>query len=538
MSIGLNTALKGLSAAQRMIDVAGHNLANVNTEGYSRQRVELKASQPLATRGINTRSGSPGHIGSGVEVSAIQRVKDQFLSLQLRNENTNLGYSTEMRNMIQNLESVINEPSEQSLNTMMQRFWNSWQDLSSNPGNQALRVSVVESAKAMTDTMNQMGERLYEARREVNSRIKTIVGDVNNKIQAIADLNKQIKDAVALGDNPNDLMDQRDLAIDKLSKIIKIKVVEEPSSGAHSVYIGGDPIVASDIALPLRLQELQVNGSTGGSVEGFYGIHTQLRTVPDTAISGFNTALSPSTPSYGYNNGYDPYLVSDVADIAGGELKALLDIRDITLYGSLPAESAAIASSAQKDKSLILKLDEMARALVTEVNAIQTSGLDLSNAAGQNFFDTTSAFATRAVGIRVSNFIDPTLGGSVNNIAAAAAGEAAPGGSGNAVAIAQLRYKKVMGDQTYSPGTGQADLETFFATTLTQLGTQGDAAARKVTYQEGVLQSITDRINSTSGVSNDEELANVLKFQRAYQASARMVSVIDQMLETVVNLGR
>src|SRR3954452_22540567 len=242
---GLNTALRGLLAQQQALDVTAHNIANGATEGYSRQNAVLSASTAMRviSTGPNT---SAGYIGSGVEVQQFTRVRDQFADLQFRAQNQSLGQYETTSTLVGEAELNLSEPSDTGLNELLGKFWSAWDDLSNNPESPATRQALVNQGQLLTDRINNLQTQLSGVRAEAQSQYTLLTGangDVAALANEIGQLNASIKAAVSSGGQPNDMLDRRDAAIDKLSKLAQVRVTDL-GQGTIQVDFG-------DAALPL-----------------------------------------------------------------------------------------------------------------------------------------------------------------------------------------------------------------------------------------------------------------------------------------------
>src|SRR3954451_7931778 len=242
---GLNTALRGLLAQQQALDVTAHNIANGATEGYSRQNAVLSASTALRviSTGPNT---SAGYIGSGVEVQQFTRVRDQFADLQFRAQNQSLGQYETTSTLVGEAELNLSEPSDTGLNELLGKFWSGWDNLSNNPESPATRQALVNQGQLLTDRINSLSTQLTGVRAEAQSQYATITGangDIASLANQIAQLNVAIKAAMGSGGQPNDMLDRRDVALDKLSNLAQVRVTDL-GQGAIKVDFG-------DAATPL-----------------------------------------------------------------------------------------------------------------------------------------------------------------------------------------------------------------------------------------------------------------------------------------------
>lgn len=478
MSIGFYTAVSGLQAAQRQLDTASHNISNADTEGYSRQTVSLSAAQPQGATGSFVDNVGNGTVGRGVDIQSITRVRDQFIDNQVRAQSSDLGESTAKANMLGQVEDVFGEPSENGLGAQITQFFNNWQSLSGDPANKALRTNLRDQAEQLASTFQTLNTQLTDLAQQTNDQITSEVSDINTLTKQISQLNPEIAAATSAGQSPNDLLDQQDLLIEKLSSKIKIQVNTE-SDGSRNVYIGGQPLVT-------------------------HGSNFQLSAVP-SQLNGFTTIQ------------YGP--TGQAAPILGGELKGLVDTRDITLSSTNP-------------QGFITQLNNLASGFMASVNAVHSIGFGPTGVTGQTFFDGTDASDIQ-VNANIVN--DTALANGLDVIAAASNDPGSlTGGVGDgdiAVRIAQLAQGKIM-----DGGTNTFD--TSYKNLIADVGTQAQLANKHVSTQTTLVSSIKERRDSTSGVSTDEEMADVVRFQKAYAASARVISTISEMMDILVNLGK
>jgi flagellar hook-associated protein 1 FlgK len=233
---------RGLVATTQGLQTIGHNLSNAATEGYSRQRVEMHATLPLYEPQLN-REETPGQIGQGVDVTRIERLKDMLLEGRIVSEQNVQGYWDSRDKYILMMEQVYNEPTDHSVRALMDQFWGSWQDLSLNPTEMASRRSVLEKGKSLVDGIHDRYQRLKGVRDMVEDDIRGTVAQVNELTRQIALLNGQIVKSQALGDNPNDLLDHRDLLVGQLSSLVDITIRTNDPAGEFVVTTGGTHLV-------------------------------------------------------------------------------------------------------------------------------------------------------------------------------------------------------------------------------------------------------------------------------------------------------
>lgn len=472
---GLEIGRRALQAHQRSLDITGHNISNASTTGYSRQVAVLTTTDPYAAPGINGPMGA-GQIGTGVEVEAINRVRDEFLDAQVRTENKSLGYWDVKREAMEKVEVIVNEPSDSGLRTVLDQFWEGWQQLSKDPQSGAVRSVIQQRGIAVAETLNHLNRLYNDLQKDTNDSIKIKLDSVNSIGQQIADINKQVVAVEAGGDKANDLRDKRDELIDQLSKIVNVQY-QEDELGAVNVWIAnGNSLVR------------------GANVTSTLSIDT-------------------STP---YNDiVYDASGTKmDYSSFRGGELKGLLEVRG---YDNAGVTEGIIPG-------LLADLDNVANAIITNTNTLHQGGYDLTGNLGGVFFSGTSA-GDIAVDAAILASTDKIAAGSE----APVAGVPVVGSGDNALKLAQLKQTAV----TMGGFTGTID--DFYRAQIGKIGVDSEEAARMVDNQDLLVQQLDQRRQSVSGVSLDEEMTNMLQFQHAYNAAAKVLNSFDEMLNVIIN---
>jgi flagellar hook-associated protein 1 FlgK len=433
--LGIETALRGLLASQRSLDTAGHNVANANTVGYTRQVVDLQASDP-----INDVPG--GQLGTGVSVLAYQRARDEYLDVQLRAQTMLQGYHEARRDGLAEVELALNEPSDNGISRLLQRYWSSWQDVSNSPESLTVRQTLLQTAGELTSGIQNLRLQLTRISGQTQSAITTTIGDLNSTVADIAAIDQQLMATVAAKQPvSSDMLDRRDVLLDKLGSMVNLTTTK------------------------------QANGSVTLQVGAF----TLLSNASQTTVNA----------------------VSDFgANLTSGKLAGLVSF-DATVSGA---------------GGYIDQLDTFAGSLISSVNAAQTAGYTLSGAAATEPFFTGSDASNIAVNPNL--LADSTLIG-----ASAAAGQ--PGNGENAFQIASLR--------------GGAAIDGTYATLVTGIGGDSQSAKRNAENSRVLVDALSNRRDSISGVSLDEEMVNLTRFQRGYQASARALSAMDEMIDLLIN---
>jgi flagellar hook-associated protein 1 FlgK len=430
--MGLQTSLRGLLAHQQAIDTTSHNVANANTEGYSRQQAVLNATDALSIAAGEFAAGGSAHIGTGVSVTAYQRIRDSFLDLQYRAQAMQVGDQATRSTQLDQVELALAEPSDNGIANQLTKFWNGWADLSNSPDDVAARQALIDQAKNLAASFGTVDTQLTTVKSQATAEYAALTGaggDVPAIASELATLNSAIKQFVSNGDSPNDLMDRRDMLLDKLSSLAQVRVTDL-GNGSLKVELG-------DAAVPL---------------------------VDDTTVTWPQTLTAP-----------------------GGKLGALIDI----------AKTGGVIDSYRTQLNTVVKT------LADTVNALHNPG-----GTGVNFFNYT---AGAEAGTLTVNATSATVKTSASGAA---------GANDVALAIAGLR------------GSTADKLYTGF---VTRIGGDLRNAQRGEANAGVLLNSIDDRRQSTSGVSMDEEMTNLVRFQRGYQASARAMSTVDEMLDQLIN---
>ena len=291
---GIELGKRSIMAHTDAITTAGHNISNANTEGYSRQRVNLKEFDPLYKPDLE-RLERPGMIGQGMDSQSIERVRDEMLDQRITSIQHEESYWDTRSKYYTMIEAVYNEPEEVSIRSNMDKFWEGWQELSMHPENQAARQAIVTRGESLTDSIRTKWDNLSGIGSLINSDIEATVKQVNDYARQIADVNTEIVRSRAMGDNPNDLLDRRDLLVDKLSKLINI-TTDQRDSDEFMVHLDGQVLVQ------------------GGVARGF-----DLETVLD-------------------NNAYSKLVWKDTrldATVKSGTLGALIELRDVDIRNEI-----------------------------------------------------------------------------------------------------------------------------------------------------------------------------------------------------------
>jgi len=453
-------------ASKSAMNTTGHNIANVNSEGYSRQSVETNAG-PTIPAGRLT-------FGTGAMTKSIGRVNDEYLDRRIHTENRNFGNIEEKNTYLSQTEQIFNEANNDGLNRLATNFFNEFRKLSTDPSNEAIRAGVREASKQLVDDIRRMNSALTEVQKNIDTRIEGYVREVNSLSKEVRDLNLLIQKAEQSGDMSPDLRDQRDLSLKKLGGLVDISVSKDKNSRV-TVTMGG-----------------QVALVTGGELTEL----SVMRTPPDPATGKKEGRLDI------FSNGATPEKITD--KIRMGRLGGLLDVRDKDI-------------TASQDN-----IDEIAYAISKNVNDIHVQGYGKDGGTGRFFFKNLDGAE------RASELIDLSADVKENLGAIAVAKEAnAPSDNRLAIAISGLSTMKGMDGNDLS-------ITDKYNSMVSEVAVKTAASEKSLIFQKDVLSQLESTRDSLSGVSLDEETANLVRYQHAYAANAKVLSVADELMQTVL----
>lgn len=507
--MGLETNKRGLYTQQSGLYTTGHNISNANTLGYTRQRVNMQATAGFPGVGLNTPT-MPGFLGTGVEAGSIQRIRDGFVDQQFRQESNKLGYWESRSKAISQMEDVLAEPSAYGLQQSLSDFWQSLQTLAANPENGGARAVVVQRGEAVADSFNYMHKSLSEIQTNLGKEIGVSTKNINSILKQISELNKQIAEVEPNGFMPNDLYDARDVLLDELSTYVPIEVSYEKSGGRAlaiaegtvtvKIKTDGEPITVVQKSSYSNLKPVGTGGtdSEGNPVEDmthftFEGgpANGKELSVNDMQIAG---SLKSLVNSYGYQD--------------GTEIKGLYP-------------------------EMIEKLNKMASVFAEAFNVVHEKGTDLNGDEGKEFFVSKDGKTIDASNISINNVIkeDP------NKFAASNSKPVDPNDPTIKPEVGNGQNAKALGDVLFAPldGLEKSSVQSFYSGIIGELGVEGQQAVGMTKNSITLLGAVSNRRDSISSVSLDEEMTDMIRFQQAYNASARMITVMDETLDKIIN---
>jgi len=622
---GIELGKSSLITHTQALNVTGHNLSNLNTEGYSRQVMHIQTFEPIFMPDL-TREERPGQLGQGMITSSIVRVRDALIDNRIIFENSNLGYLDLRNKYIHQMEMVYAEPSAyndpsmiNTLRTSLDEFMSTWQELANQPDQNSARIVLVEKANILTSSVRHHFEQLTDIRNNVDKEVQDRVTEINQLAQKIAHLNDRILKSEAMKDNPNDLYDQRDMLIDRLSKIADIQISREDKDELI-LFIGGRMIVQGQKYEQLNMiAQADNNGYydvywkdgeklviRGGELAGLIDLrdidlYYEIKKVDSFAANVTDLVNEIHRDGFGANkatgNNFfvefpfttDPlgnfdrnrdgaddstyiFRVSgsnnlDINDKIGIEGQMNINGKTINYYSTdtlndvirrINESGARVNAFLNPQGKLTLKADFQQNNTTPDfvIQHLEDTGLFLTgytgilNANGQagafdwqtinqvNQFTQNSKWA-------VAPLVNPSAYMSVealilsdNNYIASASGvdtdgdgvkdlSNGVGDSKNALKIASLKHEKVMVGMSLT-------FSEYFEVLVSDVGSRGNLAEKGFKAAETIVQNLENIRKSISGVNIDEEFANLIKFQHGYNATAKIMTEMDKMIETLI----
>ena len=454
----LLTARDSLLAHRLAIDLTGGNVANVNTAGYTRQRLEMKSVGSANIRG-NTQIG--------VAISRIDRIYNQYIESQVIEQNQNSSYSDTLLQGLQNIERVLDDTTGNGINDRLNKFWSSWENLSNNPTGKVERNDLLSAAKNLAEALNSYKRNLDTINTDINRSITDTVSQINSKVEQIRDLNDKI---VSMGsseiESRNALLDNRSMALKDLSRLINVSQLEN-SDGSIDVYLpDGEPLVQGKTS-----QTLDVKPDVSGLLSIIY-----FTNKPDESLN---------------------------STITNGKLGAFIELQNTVI------------------PKYVTYINDFTEALSSRVNDLHAGGYDAYKNVGGDFFtitDTDNPSGTISVNSIIT--ADP------NRIAGS---ETVTGDGSIASRIAAIQNELLM-------DSGTATLNSFLAAMVGDIGSQVADAKMDSDYQTIITNQLENQRESVSGVSIDEEMLQLIKYQMGYTAAGKLVVSAEEMLDTLIGL--
>ena len=560
----LSVGTSGLSAAQMALDVTGQNISNANTEGYSRKRVSVVADF--------RKDGVMGQMGSGVNATSVERYRNEFIDVQIQSQVGEKGYYRQLDQAYERIENIFNEPSDTGLNEFLDNFWDSMHDLSNNPADLSSRELVAANTSSLTTRFKAVADELGALRSSVDNNLIAHVETVNALTQRISSFNNQIA-AVEIGEkfNANDARDQRDEAVKELAKEIPIEMIED-ASGRISITSNGSILVGpSDrVELSMYRDTIQLDDGTEssellirfgnlsvqfkperGEIGGLFAVrdevlkeyedtldqfaHDLVKAVNEVHYEGYS--LNQDTGIYFFDPAgttaekisLSSHIKDDVSNIAaasGGKasLPVIGTVAGVVLADGTIDITDDIADPVNYNPRYTNILN--GTVLVT----LQPSGVELTEGPSADYVvDYHNGQFNFVNGALLPPGTAVDIDFKYNDV-----GFGGVGDGSNAVEMAELKNAIISSPDRL--GTPTQSIGEFYSSFIGGLGIDRNEAISNSETRDFILQQLMKRQDEVSGVSLDEEMANMIKYENSYQASARFISKIDQMLEILMNL--
>ncbi|MGJ0517051.1 MAG: flagellar hook-associated protein FlgK [Methylomicrobium sp.] len=545
----IETALTGLFASQRSLGTASHNIANVNTEGYSRQRVELSARPPQYT--------GAGYIGQGVNIANITRSYDQFINEQLNSSTSAFAESEYLAAMASQVDTVVGS-NDSDLAATLKSFFSAANDVANDPTSIPARQVMVGQAESLTQQFNGMASSFDSLRNQTNKQMQATLDEINSYAQSIAELNVKITAEFGRTSGmqmPNDLLDQRDALLTKIAEKINVSVLNM-DDGSVSLIIGkGQALVSGTNAAALSLagsafdesyKEIVINGQTitqsitGGELSGALKFRDQVLDPAQRQLGVLAAGLSLQFNAI-HNGGFDLTGApgTDFFAMGGTGLSV-----PVTVNPNLPG-GGGITASYDPNNTVNLnpsdyRLDyDGSNYTLTRLSDKQTINIAGFPGSSVNVEGMTISLATPPTGVS-SFLIRPVFKAAENlrvnisnpeEIAAAGNGLSVPGDNTNALKLANLEQQSILSG-------GRSTLSSAYGQLVGQVGTITQSAKTSQSAQQVLLNQAKQTRENLAGVNLDEEAANLIKFQNAYQAAAKAITVANTLFDTIIGAIR
>lgn len=563
LSSTLNIGQRALAVQQAALQVTGNNIANAGNADYTRQTSAITPSKD--------KQFAPGtFIGTGVDLSGISRQIDEALTGRLRGAIADDAAASTAQQWLSRVESVFNELTDDDLSTQLSTFFKGWSDVANKPQDNGLRQVVIQNGESLANWFHDVRTQLGSLQGDVNDRLTGLAADANNLAQQIADINGQIVVAEGgTGGVANGLRDQRDALLKRLSELVDVKTITQPN-GVMNVYAGSEPLVLNSDNRGVAVKQEVIDGNVirtlvfkrdggtmnvdGGQIGGLVSVRDQMNDVIDQVdslagnlvyelnkvystgqgLTGFSTvsgtygvddttaALNSADASLDFKPTNGSFVVH-VKDKTSGQITSTLVQVDLdglngndTTLDSLTADLAGIAGVNANIAGG--KLTVAAANANLEISFSQDNSGTLA-ALGINTFFTGHDASTIAVKQQLKD--QPTL------LAVAKNGE--PADNQTALAIAKL-------ESAAMNGLGGQSIKEKYQSTLNQVAVAAASSKTAAEAATSVLETLQGQREALSGVSLDEEAINLMRQQRAFQGAARLITVVDEMMRTLLSI--
>lgn len=487
MSDVLTIGKSGLFAAKKSLETTGHNISNANTEGYSRQRVNQTTNPPIAKSGYVE--------GTGVRITNVKRIHDPFIEQRLNNHISNQEYFKERTDQLEKIEHLFNEIDSEGLSHVLNKFFNSFKELANQPENDAVRSIVRDSASEVARDFRKIRESLNNFARTIDMTWEKNINDINKIMHHIAELNKEIVKLEVIGGETGDIRDQRDLAIRNLSEMFDIKTYLDNR---------GNFVVAAKnvgtLVCGTEISELSIGSSPEGS--------------STNKMAGSRDIYLKRRPNRPITN-----------NVQKGSIAAMAKIKNADIL-KLQQEIDSLAYEFIKSVNAIHRRGYVNRTLQLNEQGDPVSFDEHGPTTGINFFKEPNQRHNAALLIDLSREVKADL----TNLTAALSPNS-PGDNRVALAISKLQDEKLLHE-------GTRTLQEQYLQLIGNIGLETGKARLDRQHASGILAQTHSFKERLSGVSLDEEAANMMRYQHAYDAAAKVLRAAEETFQTLINIKR
>jgi flagellar hook-associated protein 1 len=557
----LNIGSSALATSQAALQVTGNNIANVGNPNYSRE-VSVTSDTPAQ------EISSGVYIGSGVDLSAIERQVDESLNSRLNSAMSDNEAASTTQNWSNQVETVFNALGSQGLDTQLSTFTSDWSQLANDPTNVAQRQVVIQDGQSLSQQFNSLSSQLQTIQSNLGSELTSLTTNVNQLAQQIGSLNQQIATSQGAGGSNNQLLDQRDAAVQQLSQLVNVQTVNQ-GNGTVNVYIGSEPLVLGTSADSVTVQQTQVNGqptyslqfasnngpvqATSGQLGATVSAQTQINTVQQQLnslagglIFGLNSIYSSGQGLTGYSSvtATNPVTSPTAAlnsTAAGLPFQPVNGSFVVTTTNSQTGLSSStlvpVNLTGQPTDTTLTSLTASLNAIPNVSATVQGGVLTIASTDPNETitFSQDSSHVLAAMGINsffqgsnaTNMAVNSTVAANPNLLAAAQNGE--PGDNSNALAIANFpsTTQTTLGNQSWTDAYGSM---------INGIATTGATANSDANSTQDIVQALQTQQQNVSGVSLDQETVNMLEQQRSYQGAAMFISTVNQMMQSLLNI--
>jgi flagellar hook-associated protein 1 len=482
----LTIGKSGLFASRKSIETTGHNMANANTEGYSRQTTVQQSRIPIMRGGLIE--------GSGVRVTQIKRMSDELIAKRLEQSLSKFNFLDERSSKLEEVENIFNEIDHEGMSKILTNFYNSFRDLANQPENETIRSVVRDNAQMVVKDFHRINESLQNVASSIDDKIRSSVLDINFNLKNITELNKKIANLEVTGGETGDLRDQRDIALRSLASSMAISTYTDDQGHYNVQVIGLGTLVTGGLYQELAVSRTNKDDS---SSETANSVEIRLKNRPASVIT---------------------------EKFKGGSLGAIIKVRNSDIK-QLKSNLDNIAYDFSKSINAVHRRGYVSRPVPLDESGMPIKS-DHRQITGINFFNEPTTRVDASLKIDLNEIIKEDLRNITTSLE-----PNKPGDNRVAIAISKLQYEKILDD-------GTTTLEEKYLQSIGKIGLDAKKAGLDREQSEGILTQIQSLREKNSGVSLDEETANMMRYQQAYQASAKVIKTANDMFDTILSLKR